>query len=233
MHEHRGTGVLPWLLRALGEPTRRRVYLAVEQAGRPLSRAEVAERVGIAHRLATFHLDRLAEEGLLDVHYARAPGRAGGPGAGRPAKWYRPSTVQIDVTIPPRRSDLAARVMAAALEQVGEHGAARESLVSQANAVGHQLGADEHGEREPLAALATIGYRPVPRPDGVVEMLNCPFHAAKMAGPTTTCAMNLALIDGFLEERHAAYEAVLDPGADRCCVLLRPTTPRLRRSGGS
>src|SRR6478735_2421251 len=67
---------------ALAEPTRRRTYEAVQRAGGPLSRVEVAEDVGIRTRLAAFHLDRLVEEGLLVAHYARPAGRPGGPGAG-------------------------------------------------------------------------------------------------------------------------------------------------------
>ena len=37
---------------------------------------------------AAFHLDRLVDDGLLDVHFERRTGRTG-PGAGRPAKLYR------------------------------------------------------------------------------------------------------------------------------------------------
>jgi hypothetical protein len=64
---------------------------AVQSAERPLTRLEVAEAVDIARRLA-----------------AHPTGRPGGPGAGLPARWYRTSDVQLDVTIPPRRNDIAA-----------------------------------------------------------------------------------------------------------------------------
>ncbi len=85
MRVQRGLPVLPRLVRALGEPTRREVYLAVERAGRPMTRMDVAEAVGITHRLAAFHLDKLAAEGLLAFEFKRLTGRSG-PGAGRPMR---------------------------------------------------------------------------------------------------------------------------------------------------
>jgi len=222
MHVRRGIAVLPWLLRALGEPTRRQVYLTVQQAGRPLSRVEVAERLDLARRLAAFHLDKLAAEGLLDVHYARPPDRAAGPGAGRPAKWYRPSDLQIDVTIPPRRSDLAAQIMAQALDQLGPHGAPREALLAHARAYGQTLATAEPGDLFRL--LTETGYQPVAHSDGVVEMRNCPFHAAVQVAPQTTCAMNLALLTSITYGyRPPPYDGVFEPADGRCCVLLRPT----------
>src|ERR1041385_854041 len=86
----------------LGEPIRRRVFEAVRRAGRPVSREDVAAETGISRKLAAFHLDKLLERGLLTSHFARPPGRSG-PGAGRSAKYYEPSDVQVEVSIPPRR----------------------------------------------------------------------------------------------------------------------------------
>ncbi|MDP8960713.1 MAG: helix-turn-helix domain-containing protein, partial [Actinomycetota bacterium] len=87
-----GRGTRPWLglLNVLGDHTRWHIYQQVRRAGRPLSRQEIAERVGVPPRLATFHLERLLEAGMLTAHYARPPGRSG-PGAGRTAKYYAPT----------------------------------------------------------------------------------------------------------------------------------------------
>lgn len=94
----------------LDEPTRRSVYQAVRRSP-PASRAQVADVVGISVSLAAFHLDTLVDAGLLRASYARPPGR-GGPGAGRPAKWYRPSDVAIEVSAPPRRYDVLGAILA-------------------------------------------------------------------------------------------------------------------------
>jgi predicted ArsR family transcriptional regulator len=211
------------LVRALGEPTRREVYLAVERAGRPMTRIDVAQAVGITHRLAAFHLDKLADEGLLDIHRARPTDRPAGPGAGRPAKWYRPSGVQFDLTIPPRRTDIAARVMALALEQLGPQGAHRKALLEQAHACGQAL-ARKHSEDQDLPSqLTNLGYQPAARPDGTLELRNCPFHPIVQVAPDSACTMNQALLTGLTEgEQGPRYEAVLKPAKHRCCVLLRP-----------
>ena len=71
----------------LAEPVRRRLYEHVRDRHTPVGRDEAAEAVGISRKLAAFHLDRLADVGLLAVDYRRLSGRVG-PGAGRPAKLY-------------------------------------------------------------------------------------------------------------------------------------------------
>src|SRR5437763_12904437 len=100
---------------ALNEPVRRALYTYILQKPEAVGREEAAQAVGITRDLAAFHLDKLLEEGLLDVEYRRISGRSG-PGAGRPAKLYRPSGRHVQVSLPGRRYDLAARLMAEALE---------------------------------------------------------------------------------------------------------------------
>src|SRR5919206_5136836 len=108
---------------ALNEPIRRALYTYLLERPDPVGRDEAAEAVGITRDLAAFHLDKLLEEGLLDVEYRRISGRSG-PGAGRPAKLYRPSGRHVQVSLPERRYDLAARLMAEALEDPGRNPAA-------------------------------------------------------------------------------------------------------------
>src|SRR5947208_17095696 len=103
-------------LHLLAEPTRHRVYDAVRAADGPQTRDDIANATGINRRLVTFHLDLLADSGLLDVDYARPPGRSG-PGAGRPAKRYRPTQMEVELRVPARRYDLAARILARAVTE--------------------------------------------------------------------------------------------------------------------
>src|SRR5947208_266429 len=49
----------------LHEPTRRLLYEYVRSRGRPVGRDEAAGAAGVSRSLAAFHLDRLAEAGLL------------------------------------------------------------------------------------------------------------------------------------------------------------------------
>src|SRR5918998_4740738 len=98
----------------LGEPVRRQLYDYVVAQTQSVSREQAAKAVGIKRPLAAFHLDKLAEEGLLEVEFRRLSGRAG-PGAGRPAKLYRRSSREVKVSLPHREYELAARVFAQAL----------------------------------------------------------------------------------------------------------------------
>ena len=86
-------------LAVLADPTRRRLYRFVADASGPVGREEAAEGVGVAAHTAKFHLDRLVEEGLLEVEFRRLTGRTG-PGAGRPAKLYRRSEREVTALDP-------------------------------------------------------------------------------------------------------------------------------------
>src|SRR3954470_23985125 len=107
---------------ALAEPTRRRLYDHVVRQAEPVGRDEVSAVVGVPRATVAFHLDRLVDDGLLDVHYERRTGRTG-PGAGRPAKLYRRSACAVSVCLPERHYDLAGDLLAGAVvaaESAGE-----------------------------------------------------------------------------------------------------------------
>lgn len=93
-------------LSALAEPLRRTLYAFVVRARAPVTREQAAEGVDVPLHVAKFHLDRLVDDGLLEADYRRPPGR-GGPGAGRPAKVYRRADVEVEVSLPERRYDVA------------------------------------------------------------------------------------------------------------------------------
>src|SRR5690242_16183766 len=85
-------------LATLTDGVRRAAYRTVLAAGAgPIGRDEVAEALGVGRTLAAFHLDKLVDAGLLEASYARRTGRTG-PGAGRPAKLYRASTAEHEVS---------------------------------------------------------------------------------------------------------------------------------------
>ena len=71
----------------LDDPLRRQLYEYVTESDGPVSREQAAAAASIGRTLAAYHLDKLADAGLLTVSYQRPAGR-GGPGAGRPAKLY-------------------------------------------------------------------------------------------------------------------------------------------------
>ena len=213
----------------LTEPTRRRVFDVVRAARAPLTRDEVARGADVSRRLAAFHLDLLADAGLLAVDYARPPGRSG-PGAGRPAKRYRAEDVDLELSVPPRRYDIAARVLARAVAEPGESSAAQraaEIARDEGAAIGaaRRPGGRMTGRRSldtAASALRHLGYEPE-REGSCVRLRNCPFHAVVDVAPALVCRLNNALIGGLLDglEAGADVSAQLDGVPPDCCVTIR------------
>lgn len=208
----------------LAEPTRRRVLEMVRSHDGPVTRETVAGDAGISERLAAFHLDRLAKAGLLDVDYARPPGRSG-PGAGRPAKRYRPAPVQVSLTVPPRRYSLVARILARGMSQSPEDAASASR--DAAYREGEQLGAASRPHRRPTIkaiceTLGVVGYEPQTQPRGKqVRLRNCPFHDVVEVNRDLVCSLNHRFISGVIDGIGASgCRAEPDGQSPDCCVTV-------------
>ena len=222
---------------ALADPIRRDLYLYVSAQPAPVSRDQAAEALGIAHHTAKFHMDKLAEEGLLDTDFKRLSDRRG-PGAGRPTKLYRRSSRQLSVTLPERRYDLAAQLMASAIDHATTVGSTVTDAVYAAAADwGHTVGDQARAEAGPRPsrerlltsicdALTDYGYEP--RRDGsTITLCNCPFDTLAREHTELVCGMNLALLAAATDRvGKSGLVARLEPAPDRCCVVLdaRPTS---------
>jgi len=208
----------------LQDPARRSLYAYVVAQGREVSRNEAAEAVGLQRTLAAFHLDRLAQAGLLDVAYRRLTERSG-PGAGRPAKMYRRPSTEHAVSLPPRDYAGAATVFAEAIERSGAEtalfDAAREQGAAAGTALVESTGAERLNEAELERALAERGYEPY-RDEARLRLRNCPFHTVAQEFPVVACGMNLALLEGLLAGGGLAgtHAARVDPRPGECCVSI-------------
>ncbi|HEY6746759.1 MAG TPA: helix-turn-helix domain-containing protein [Mycobacteriales bacterium] len=207
-------------LALLAEPARRRLYAYVRERGEPVGREEAAEHAGISVKLAAFHLDRLADAGLLDVGYRRLTGRTG-PGAGRPAKVYTASTRSFAVVIPQTRYTLAASMMATALS------GGTVSLPEVAHDVGTRLGRAVQGRtakdrREAVRQqLSELGFEPQEQPSGEVVLRNCVFRELSDAHRELVCGMNAALVRGLLDGAELrSLQVQGGPPEPTCCVRL-------------
>src|SRR6478752_2717709 len=117
-------------LSALADPARRALYHELERSHRALDRDELAERTGLARATAAFHLERLVDAGVLVTTFAHRGDRRG-PGSGRPAKFYAPAQDELTASVPPRQYDLAAELLATAVERSAQTGEpASECLLS-------------------------------------------------------------------------------------------------------
>ncbi|HTK15109.1 MAG TPA: helix-turn-helix domain-containing protein [Acidimicrobiia bacterium] len=220
---------------ALGEPVRRALYkYVVAQAG-PVSRDQAATGAGVARHTAKFHLDKLVEDGLLEVEFSRPPGRRG-PGAGRPTKFYRRAAREVAVSLPERHYELAGRLLARAITDAKRDDLpVGDTLRDAARDVGRGLGHQARKLAGPRAGRAALvdastevltrcGYEPRPDADGVT-LANCPFHALAQEYTELVCGMNLELMNGLVEGLdRAPFEACLEPAPGRCCVRLKKAT---------
>lgn len=216
----------------LDEPARRALYLYVSRQPEPVGRENAAEATQTTRENAAFHLDKLVEAGLLEASYRRLGGKTG-PGAGRPAKLYRRSQQQVQVALPARRYELAAELLAEALEgRPGED--PRVRLGSAARRFGSSLGAAARARvragagraalmRKAIDVLEEHGFEPIRERGGTVRLRNCPFDALARDHRELVCGMNLAFMEGVLSGLETSgIAARLDPQVGRCCVALRP-----------
>jgi predicted ArsR family transcriptional regulator len=208
------------------------VYRLLVDRGR-LSRDDAADRLDIARSVAAFHLDKLVDAGLAEVRFERLTGRTG-PGAGRPAKIYRRSGREIEVSLPERRYNLAGGLLARAVEHASSEGVSVDrALRDAAVTTGRRLGEEARAEAGPragrakrrdavLRVLERNGYEPHLR-DGEIVLANCPFHALAEQHRALVCGMNLDLLSGIVdgiggEDRLTAR---LAPEPGYCCVRMR------------
>ena len=221
---------------ALEDRVRRRIYLFIRNGAGALNREDVATAVGITRKAAAFHLERLLDAGLLKAHYQRPPGR-GGRGAGRTAKYYAPSDLRIDVTIPTRQYDLAAMLLARALRERRPREKAAASLQRVAYEEGVRIGKSasrntrsvrRRGEAALTAAedlLQRRGYEPYRPEPNAVALRNCVFETLTTEARDLICGMNISIVGGMLRGLRTNVEARYEPKPGACCPVLRAPVP--------
>jgi predicted ArsR family transcriptional regulator len=220
---------------ALGDPARRDLYGYIRRVRRPVTRQEAAESVGISRKLAAFHLDKLVEVGLLRTRYD-APDRV--RGVGRAPKLYEPAPDAVRVSIPERRHQLLAEILAEAVSGTeavdGAPREARQAAFEAADRRGELFGAEERARRRPgrlgteralsLAAesLEEFGFEPERDAPDALVLRNCPFHPLAAASPDLICGINRRFLSGYLRGLGAdgCAGAVLQAAPDACCVRL-------------
>lgn len=208
---------------ALADDTRRALYEYVVAQPEPVGREQAATALGLRPHTVAFHLDRLVEEGLLEVEFRRLTGRSG-PGAGRPSKLYRRADRHIEVSLPPRHYDLLGDILAAAvtLSADGEpmSDALREAAYAQGVELGHEgREQDQSGSPEALMhVLRTQGFEPQLQGDDIV-LTNCPFDSLAKKHTDLVCGVNVDFVQGVADGVGCACaRARLEPEPGYCCV---------------
>jgi predicted ArsR family transcriptional regulator len=180
----------------LTDPSRRALWDYVRRQDHPVHREEAADATRMSRGLAAFHLDKLVGAGLLAACYEAPRGR------GRPPKMYQAVADGIMITIPERRDDLIADILAEAYT-------GKEDPVAVAR---------RHGRARTLDDLAALGFQP-DRGDGLVLLRNCPFHALTARHGPLICGMALAFLQGVADGADGLEAGPAGvPGG--CCVAF-------------
>ncbi len=207
----------------LADATRRALYEYVVAQRDPVSREQAAAAVDLPLHRASFHLDRLVAEGLLEVEFRRLTGRSG-PGAGRPSKLYRRTPTEFAVSLPARRYDLVGDILATAIARATGGATLERALDESAREEGVRVGeeaSDRGGSLDVLAdVLAGQGYEPRLEGHDVV-LANCPFDTLARRHTDLVCGLNRSFVQGVADGLRCPVTANLEPSAERCCVTAR------------
>jgi len=205
---------------ALDQPLRRDLYRLLAD-GAWYTRDDAAAALEVARSVAAFHLDKLADAGVVEVRFERLTGRRG-PGAGRPSKLYRLAAEELAASVPERHYDLAGSLLAAAVAESARTGRpVGDCLREAARAAGRRVGDEAGGDV--LAALARQGYEPeCGRPGDEIALANCPFHRLATQERDLVCGMNLDFLSGLVEGLALGdgLTARLEPAPGYCCVRI-------------
>jgi len=218
------------LTSALGDPTRRAIYIAVRESREPLTTSQVAELFDLHPNVARHHLDRLAADGYLKVSQKK---RSGGSGAGRPAKCYEATTKEVSVHFAPRRLDLLVDLLFEVLQELGA-----DNIAEIAEKVGRQYGEklateigapDDPGYDEAIQAIASamtgLGFSMDPDVEGQRLLTShCPFGEAAADHPEVICSLDRGIVTGLFGALSFPCNPVVIPhrDPDEACVTKVP-----------
>lgn len=208
--------------KALGDPTRHRLFRHVANAAHPVGVAELTDQFGLNHNAIRQHLAKLVDADLLEETTARPTGR------GRPRLLYTVdprAESRWGVTGPYERLALLLTEMARTGEQPIEIG----------RRAGQRRRMSDTAEDRPVeafvGALAREGFEPTSRQHGDevdIRLATCPFVSAVLADPDTICTLHLGLSQGLAEAIGGIEVLEMtanDPRSANCrlkCKALRP-----------
>ena len=177
---------LPWARRiaavaSLGDENRRKLFgFVASSPPRRWGATMPPARWACPRSTASFHLDRMVQDGLLAVEFRKLGGK-GGPGSGRPAKMYRPAQPEVGASVPDRNYDLAGELMASAIEESSAAGEpVRERAAPATSYAPKGLANGGDGQREPSRSSSPAeGYVPEPDGEGGCVLLQLPVPPAR------------------------------------------------------
>jgi predicted ArsR family transcriptional regulator len=193
---------------ALGDTTRRGIYIMVREAHKAVTANQIAAAFDIHPNVARHHLDRLLHEGFVRI--SEEP--ISTPAAGRPAKRYEVTEKSVNVQYSARKYDRLAELLTKVIDELDDG-----RSLDVAEAVGHAYGiqlageiglASEEGFEEAAMAVAQsmmgkgLGASTDPAENRIVAQF-CPLCSTTATQPQVVSRIDHGIVQGLLESAAA------------------------------
>lgn len=217
------------LTSALGDPTRRAIYIAVRESPDPITSSVIANLFGIHPNVARHHLDILVAEGYI----RESAHRPKGAGAGRPAKGYEATNKEVTVHFAPRRFEMLTEMLFQVLAEVAPENVS-EVAEKVGRAYGTQLAAEIGGPEDPeydeaiqavASAMTGLGFSMDPDIEGQRLLTShCPFGETAVEHPEVICSLDRGIVAGLFGALGTLCNPVVIPHLrlDDDCVTSVP-----------
>ncbi len=193
---------------ALGDTTRRGIYVMIREAHQPVTASQIAANFQIHPNVARHHLDRLTTEGFIRVSARQSEHTS----AGRPAKHYEATEKSVTVQYSARKYDRLAELLATVIERLDD-GTANTIAEQVGHDYGRQLGSeigvpDDEGYEVAAMAVATsmmssgLGASTVASENRIVARF-CPMCATLDEEPEILRSLDAGIVQGLLESAAA------------------------------
>ena len=193
---------------ALGDTTRRGIYVMIREAHQPVTASQIAANFQIHPNVARHHLDRLANDGFIRVSARQSEHTT----AGRPAKRYEVTEKSVTVQYSARKYDQLAELLATIIGRLDD-GTANTVAEEVGHDYGRKLGAeigvvDDEGYEVAAMAVATsmmssgLGASTVASENRIVARF-CPMSGTPREEPEILRSLDEGIVQGLLESAAA------------------------------
>lgn len=193
---------------ALGDTTRRGIYVMIRESHGPVTASQIAANFQIHPNVARHHLDRLVTDGFIRVSERQASKAA----AGRPAKHYEATDKAVSVQYSARKYDALAELLVTVIDRL-DTGEAIDIASQVGHEYGIRLGAeigvpDDEGYEVAAMAIATsmmdrgLGASTVASENRIVARF-CPLGGSDDDGPDILLSLDRGIVHGLLESAAA------------------------------
>jgi predicted ArsR family transcriptional regulator len=193
---------------ALGDTTRRGIYVMVREAHEPVTANQISAVFDIHPNVARHHLDRLRNEGFIRV----SDRPVATPSAGRPSKRYEVTEKSVTVQYSARKYDRLAELLTKVITELDDgrsleiaESVGRDYGVELAGEIG--LASDEGFEEAAMAVAQAmmgkgLGNSTDPTENRIVAQF-CPLCTTVATQPEVVGRIDHGIVQGLLESAAA------------------------------